>query len=130
MHAPACIHKLEATLFDELFDLLLDLLSLSLIPHREELHLDVGELAVRVIHKFLDHSTEDHVDFSDLVGLVGPSVVLVDCLEPPNVIVSVGNQVNIELLILIGPLGIVSLSHLFLELARVLGAPPVSVGFR
>ena len=48
-HGPACVKELETTIFDELADVVLHGLGLLVEPHREELHLHVGETPGRIL---------------------------------------------------------------------------------
>ncbi len=56
VHGPARVEQLESTLYDELADLVLQLVSLSGPPHREELHFDIRKASCGISEQLLDRS--------------------------------------------------------------------------
>lgn len=77
MHTPSGIDELEATFLNELLDLVPDLLWLLVVPHREELHLDVGELAVWLFDQLFNDSAQNQINLGLLIFLIRARVVLV-----------------------------------------------------
>ena len=53
MHAPAGINKFQSTFLDKHLYFIFELLRLFLIPHAEELHLNVSELALWIFQELL-----------------------------------------------------------------------------
>jgi hypothetical protein len=128
MHAPSSIHKLQTTFLDELPHCILYLVSLLLIPHSKELHFDIGKFAVWVEDELLYCRAQDQIHFGSLVTLIRPSVILINCFEPANIVMRVSNQMNIELFVLILSDSVVPTSHLFFELTNILWTSPVCIG--
>ena len=62
MHRPTAVYKLNLPVSDHLADAILRLLLLAFPPHREELHLNEGELLARVGLKSLHYGRDDLVD--------------------------------------------------------------------
>lgn len=127
VHAPATVHEFETTFLDETPDLVFDLLSLLEIPHGEELHFDVGEFSVWTFDQFLDDCAQNEVDLGLLVLLIGARVVLIDCLEPSDVVVRVSNQVHIEMLVLVSSIREVRLCMVLLKLTDEVLTSPVRI---
>ena len=74
----------------------LSLVVLPSPPHGEKLHLDLGVAIGGVLGELVDDGGESlvHVGILDLV--VGTDVVLVYGFEPAYIIVAVGDQVDVE----------------------------------
>jgi hypothetical protein len=98
---PASIEEFESAFFNELFDQVLGLLSLTSVPHWEELHLDVAELSVWSSSHLINHWVEYYPYCCVLIFLVRSSEILINCFKPSQIIMSVGNHMNIDLFVLI-----------------------------
>ena len=98
---PTTIGKLEAALFHELLYLLLDSFCLSGIPHGEELHLNVCECGVGLSCHLVDDRVQDQVNSGMLSVLKGTTVILVNCLQPTDIVMSMWHHMNIKLFVLI-----------------------------
>ena len=103
VHAPAGIDELESSFGDQGSDIALDFLSLLVVPHGEEFHLNIGELSCGVEHQLLNNGCQDQIDLSMLLTLVATNIILINSLEPPNVVMGVSDEVDIQGLILIFP---------------------------
>lgn len=68
-------------------------------PSLEERLLDVDKPPVPVLEQRRDQRVEHILDASNLDGIVGADVVLVDGLEPSDVVVGVGDDVDVELVV-------------------------------
>jgi len=101
MHAPSSIYEFKSTFFHKLVDLLLDFISLSPVPHGKEFHLDISEFSLRVSLKFLNDSAQNEVNIRVLIKHIRTRVVSINSLQPANIVVSMGNQVYEQLLVLI-----------------------------
>mmetsp|Transcript_33580 Transcript_33580/g.51656 ORF Transcript_33580/g.51656 Transcript_33580/m.51656 type:complete len:226 (+) Transcript_33580:2775-3452(+) len=98
---PATVEELESTLLNVLLETILDLSGLASVPHVEILHLDVSELGPGALLHFGHDTVENDGDGGMLRLLVESSVVLIDGLEPAQVVVGVGDHVHEHLLVLI-----------------------------
>lgn len=103
VHAPAGVDKLKSSFGDQGPYITLDFLSLLVVPHGEELHLNISELSCGVGHQLLNNSRQDKVDLCMLLTLVSSNIILINSLEPPNVIMGVSNKVDVQGLILVVP---------------------------
>ena len=65
-------------------------------PSLEEGLLNLDEAARWVLEQREDRRRDDAVDVGVLDGVVGPVVILVDRLEPPNVVVRMRNDVHVD----------------------------------
>ena len=97
MHAPPAIHYLKTSLLYQLLYLVLHLVGLLPPPHAEELHLDVCELLLGVHQQLVDYRVDNQLDAGLCHVLVRPREVLVDGLEPADIIVRVGDQMHGDL---------------------------------
>ena len=96
MHAPASIDKLKATLLDQRSHLRLHIFCLKAPPHAEEFHFNIGESLWRVIHQWLDHSIKDQVDTSLSHVILSASEILINGLEPANIVMSMCDHMNCD----------------------------------
>ena len=94
VHGPTGVDKLEAALLYELAHIILLLLSLRSPPHGEELHLHLGEALFLVFHELKDIRVNDVLHFRMLDTLGRACEVLVDSLEPADIVVAVGDNVH------------------------------------
>ena len=94
VHAPAAIDELQSPLRHELPYRLLGLVGLVLPPPREEGLLAIYELAAGVGHQRCYGRVEDVLHAGLLERVVEAEVVLLERLEPADVIVSVGDEVD------------------------------------
>lgn len=84
--------ELQLSVFDEIVHSFFDTWPLLIPPKSEERDLDVDELSFRVSLKCRDYSVKDVLN--------SVIVVTLNCFQPANVIVSVGDYMNIQLVIL------------------------------
>lgn len=114
VHRPGSTDKLETTLVDQHFHLFLQFCGLLEIPLREEGRLDVDELPCRILQQSLDDCVDDarYIGFLYSILALGLTafraqqtifslpltaiVVLIDCLQPPDIIVRMRHQMNIN----------------------------------
>ena len=89
VHRPASVHELEAVILDELFDIVLSLLCLTRIPHGEELHFNLSEHLGLVEDELVYDSVQDVPDVGNSVLLIEATVVLIDGLQPTDIVVGV-----------------------------------------
>jgi len=95
MHAPASVYYFKSSVRDELLDLILGLLVLASVPHVEEFHFNVSELPVFVLFEFFYHSRYYQVNLSRRSCLIRTDVVLVNRLNPADIIVGMSQEMNI-----------------------------------
>ena len=93
---PASIGKFKLAVFDQLLDFCVHFRSLTVVPHSEVLHLHIGEKSLRICQKLLNDFIYDQFDSSVLRFLIGPWEVLVNRLDPANIIVSVRYKMNVK----------------------------------
>lgn len=94
MHAPASIGELKLPARDQLFGQRAGLLVLLPPPTLEEGLLDVRERAIRVLRQPLHDGVQDHVHICALNGFVLAGVILIDGLQPTDIIVGVRDNVH------------------------------------
>ena len=94
MHGPPSIDNLKLAICDEPFYLILSLVILVIPPHLEELHFNLREFTLRVIEKGIDDSSKFHSYISPLGVLLGSVEVLVDGLEPTDIIMGVRHDMH------------------------------------
>lgn len=119
---PASVGKLESSLLDQLLHLLLSFWGLSPIPHCEEFHFNIGEHSLWVLEQLVNDGVKDESNVSVLGILVSSGEILVNCLDPAYVIVSMGHEMNVEsLLVLVGSgLDLIRGSEPFLDIDLIL----------
>ena len=113
VHRPACTHKLQSTFLDQLPHIILLLVSLFVPPHREELHLNLGVPFLFICHQLHHNRVDNVLNIGHLDILFRASEVLVRCLQPADIVVTVRHDVHVQMLV---PLTVESLKliHLFL----------------
>lgn len=84
--APSTICKFKSTLLNKHFNLILNFLWLSVVPHSEELHFNIGKLTSWFFQKFFYNSCQNQVNSSMLRILICTRIVLVNCFNPSNII--------------------------------------------
>ena len=94
VHTPPSIHELKLSIQDELPDISLHLFSLVSPPQIPEAHFDLCEFALRVTQQLLDGEVDDQFHVANLDIVAVACVVLVDGLQPTNIIVRMRNQVH------------------------------------
>jgi hypothetical protein len=99
VHGPASVEQLQTTLSDKLADVGFHLFSLVSPPDGKELHFNVGESLLRVLDQAF-HSLVNNVlnTITDNI-VVSTRVVLVNGLQPADIVVSVMGQMDGQLLI-------------------------------
>jgi hypothetical protein len=94
VHRPASIQNFKATLSYHISDLLFQLISLVAPPHSEEFHLNVAEAFLRIFDHLVNHFIEDELDGDSLDIIITTRVVLIDSLEPTDVVVGVVDHMH------------------------------------
>ena len=97
MHAHTPIYELQPAGADEPLHCILDHVALLPPPSLEKRLLDVDELAVLVLEQRRHERIQHVLNAGILDGVVGSDVVLVDGLEPADVVVGVGDDVHVQL---------------------------------
>ena len=95
VHAPAAIDELEPALVDEPPDDGLHLVALLEPPLLEEGHLDVDESLLPIHQQLRNHRVEDVLDAGVTEALLRPVKVLVHRLEPADIVMGVGNDMDV-----------------------------------
>ena len=98
MHRPASVHEFETALFDKVTHLIFELLILMTPPEGEEFHFDLGETFVFVGKKLDDIGVNNVLYICGLDVLFRASEVLIWRLEPADVVVTVRDQMDVEVL--------------------------------
>ena len=96
MHAPAAVDELPSALLDQVAHVRLGCVGLLSPPSLEEGLLDVDELAVGVALEGGECGCDEIVDGGLLERVVAADEVLVHSLQPADVIVGVGHEVDGE----------------------------------
>eukprot|EP00964_Phaeocystis_antarctica_P118442 scaffold82230_cov73-Phaeocystis_antarctica.AAC.2 len=96
VHAPAAVDKLQLPRPHEPPRERLDLRCLLRPPTLEEGLFRVDELALGVLGQRADHRVEDVPNARVLDAVVLPSVVLIDRLQPADVVMCVRDDVHVE----------------------------------
>lgn len=96
MHGPTSVDQLKLTIFDECFDSVLHGVILIVPPHFEELHLDLREFSLWVVNERPHDIGELDLDVGPLSISIGSIEVLFDGLQPPNVIMGVRHNMDIN----------------------------------
>lgn len=96
VHAPGTASELQATLVDQLADDRLGSFGLLRPPFGEEGGLHLDEAARGVLDQLSDHSVDDVLDTSVLDVALVAIEVLVNGLQPADVVVGVGNHVDVD----------------------------------
>lgn len=96
MHGPTSVDQLKLTIFDEFLDSVLHGVILIVPPHFEELHLDLRELSLWVVDERPHDIGELNLDVGPLSVSIGSIEVLLDGLQPPNVIMGVRHNMDID----------------------------------
>jgi len=98
MHRPASIYELQLAVFNKSFHSFFHRVVLIVPPHFEEFHLHLGESSLRVGLKRPHDIGEHNIDLSaPLSAFIRPEVILVNLLQPPNIIVGVRDNVDVDL---------------------------------
>lgn len=97
MHAHTPIYEFQPPGADEPLHRILDNVALLPPPPLEKCLLDVDELAVLVPEQRRHERIQHVLNARALDGVVGSDVVLVDGLEPADVVVGVGDDVHVQL---------------------------------
>lgn len=87
IHAPSTANEFELAIFDECFGYLLGVIILEVPPHFEKGGLDLNESARGILLQFLNISVDGVLNGGKLNRLLESVKVLIDSLEPTNVIV-------------------------------------------
>ena len=96
IHAPASSYELQSSLINKILDNILHRLTLFTPPPPEEGRFNVDEPALLILQQGMDDTVQDVLDSSSLNIISAAVVILINSLQPSNIIVSVGNKVNIE----------------------------------
>ena len=102
MHGPASVHKFKTTLFDKVAHSVFFGLILVVPPHGEEFHLDLAEALLFVGKKLNYIGVNNVLHIGGLDVLRGAREVLIGRLEPADVIVTVRNQMNVQVFVALG----------------------------
>lgn len=94
MHGPACASHLKLPRTDKLSYFVFLRLTLLCPPHVEEFHLNLNEASLRVLQQGLYHRFDGLPNSCPLDVFGCPFKVLVHRLQPSDIIVRVGNNVN------------------------------------
>lgn len=94
MHRPTGIHKLKLTTLDQALHLFLLFVGLEIPPHAEEFHLDFREFALWVVCESVDNVSQLHLDIGELDVFAGTVEVLINGLQPSNIVMGMRNYVN------------------------------------
>ena len=86
MHRPPSIDQLKLAILHQLLDSILLRLTLLVIPHTEELHLDLSKLSIRMIPKRVNDGAQLVSHTSPLDASCLAIVVLLYCLQPADVV--------------------------------------------
>jgi len=97
VHGPSRVDELELTVLCEVAHLSLGVVVLLLPPHLEELHLNLGVLAVRVFNQLGDCGVQGHLNVGVLDVWAAPREIPVHSFFPAEVVVGVRDQVDVEL---------------------------------
>lgn len=97
VHGPSRVDELELTVLCEVAHLSLGIFVLLLPPHLEELHLNLGVLAVRVFNQLGDCGVQSHLHVGVLDVWAAPGEIPVHGFFPAEVVMGVRDQVNVEL---------------------------------
>lgn len=96
VHRPSSIDKLKLTIGNELLDLGLHVVFLVGPPHREEFHLNFGELSFRIIREAVHNSGKFHTNVGHLGLFITSIVVLINGLKPSDVIMRMRHNVDVD----------------------------------
>ena len=96
VHGPSSVDKLELTVGNELLDESLHVIILVFPPHLEEFHLNFGELSFGVVPEAVHNGCEFDTYVGILSLLFAAIVVLINGLEPSNVIMRMWHNVHIN----------------------------------
>ena len=94
MHRPPGIDQLKLTILHKASNFLSHLVSLLVPPHLEELHLNLHELSSRVSKQGIDDGGELYANHGSLEILRVAIEVLIDRLEPSDIVVRVRHDVD------------------------------------
>ena len=95
-HTPSCVDELDLSVGDQIFHLLFLSIGGLVPPPVEEGHFNDGELVFRVFGEFADDGVDGVLHSCELCPHVSAVEVVVDCLEPSDVVVGVGDEVDGE----------------------------------
>ena len=95
-HAPSSINELDLPIGYNGFHLLFLPIGGLVPPTVEKSHLDDGKLVLGVFREFADNGVNSVLDSCELGAHVSTIKVVVNCLEPPDIVVGVGNEVDGE----------------------------------
>ena len=98
--APSTLKKLKLSIFNKCFYLIFLFLGLFVIPKRKEFHFSIRELSPGVLKQFLNCSRYNLVDSASVIQA---NEILINCVNPSNVIMAMWNQVNSKMLSLVRP---------------------------
>mmetsp|Transcript_521 Transcript_521/g.550 ORF Transcript_521/g.550 Transcript_521/m.550 type:complete len:222 (-) Transcript_521:59-724(-) len=98
VHGPAAVDELQLAVLHQGLHRLLHVVGLAVPPHSEEFDLHLRELPLRVINQSVHNSSDLHFYVRPLGAPVGSVEVLVDSLQPPDVVVRVRDDMDSQLL--------------------------------
>jgi hypothetical protein len=74
---------------------------LAIIPHPEELHLDIGEFPGWVLQELINSRVKDQMDGGVLSILVCSRVILIESLNPAYIIMGMCEEMDVNSFILL-----------------------------
>ena len=99
--APSVVREFKSALFNKHLNIFLHLFVLAIIPHPEELHLDIGEFPVRVLQELINSRVKDQMDGGVLSILVCSRVILIESLNPAYIIMGMCEEMDVNSFILL-----------------------------
>jgi hypothetical protein len=96
MHGPSSIDKFKLSISNELLDLFLHSVILVIPPHGEEFHFDLWEFSLRIINERPHNIGQLNFNIGPLDTLFRSIKVLIYCLQPSDIIMGVGNYMNVH----------------------------------
>jgi len=95
MHRPACICEFKSAFLDKGTGFFFLLVGLTLPPHGEELHLNLGEAFLWVSCQLNHYCVNDvfYICHGDILSRAGE--VLIDSLEPTDIVMTVWDDMHV-----------------------------------
>lgn len=100
---PAALHDLQPSLFYQSFDKLLIFTVQIPVKHLEDFHITISESTFRILGKLINHALQDSLNVCSILRKILSSVVLVNRLPPPGILMRVHHHVHCQRLILVCP---------------------------
>lgn len=87
MHGPASVGHLKLPALNQASHLVFSVFGLPVEPHGEELHFNLDEAACRILQEGVDHRVDGVRHSCPLDAILSTVKVLIQCLQPPDVVV-------------------------------------------